>query len=433
MSIYIAQEGVEGGLHWSHTAKGIIFFVWALAQRITPFFFGAVADKKGYKATMLGSYIVIICGYWAMSSQTEFIPFLLGATLLGIGSGIFKPSSQGAIAHAGAGKEKPLTWSLYFTLFNLAAFAAIPVSKYLKSASWNFVFLGSCAVIFLNFILTMFLYDDSYIKKNRNSNTIALTFKSLIQPRIILFISIMSGFSIIYMQFYETLPNYIYDWVDTSEIIKNFNLPNSIKMTTPLGEMISYEWLYNINTGLIILFVSFITWTMRKIRSLNAILLGITLSTLGLFICGYFAFAYMFVFGIIVYTFGEMITNTRFVSFLDESASEEEKGAYLSFLNISYAIGLSGGSLLGGVLYDHFGDKATLALNFLKEKHNIIVDKCDAIEKAKTLLHCNDSELRNILWNQYSPYQMWYVFLTIGIISIIALYVYNRKYGKKIN
>ena len=32
MAVYISQKDIVGGLHWEHTTKGLIFFVWALVQ-----------------------------------------------------------------------------------------------------------------------------------------------------------------------------------------------------------------------------------------------------------------------------------------------------------------------------------------------------------------------------------------------------------------
>lgn len=95
MSIYISQDDVAGGLNWNHSIKALIFFFWAIVQRLTPILFGSFADKKGYKITLLTSYIFIIAGYWFMGTQRDFYPFLFGTVILGFGSGMFKPALQG--------------------------------------------------------------------------------------------------------------------------------------------------------------------------------------------------------------------------------------------------------------------------------------------------------------------------------------------------
>ena len=85
MSIYIAQKDAPGGLQWDHTDKGLIFFWWAIVQRLTPVIFGPISDKKGYKYTILFSYIFIIIGYWLLPTQREYVMLTLGAVVLGFG------------------------------------------------------------------------------------------------------------------------------------------------------------------------------------------------------------------------------------------------------------------------------------------------------------------------------------------------------------
>ncbi len=431
MSIYISQDDAAGGLHWEHTVKGQIFFFWALAQRLTPLFFGSFADKRGYKLTLLISYIFIISGYWVLGTQREFLPFLLGAVILGLGSGMFKPAVQGAIAHTLKPNSSSLSWGTYTLLLNIAVFIAIPVSKYLRISGWDFLFLGSATVILINFFLTLFSYEEPIGEQQSViENPLRFSLKNLFMPKVFIFILIMSGFTTIYMQFYETLPNFIYDWVDTSDIITILKLPEFVQMVTPLGKMVSYEWLYGLNTILIILFVSFTSFIFVKYKSTNAIFYGILLSTAGLMLCGSSKVGVLFLFGIIVYTFGEMLTNPHFLTFLSEMSGENNKATLLSFLNISFAIGLSGGAFLGGYLYEHFGDKSNLAIKYLLENHNIIIDNKFAVEKLKEVLYLSDMQVRDFLWDYYQPYEIWYVFLGIGIITLISLYAYKKKYER---
>lgn len=428
MSIYIAQKDAPGGLQWDHTVKGIIFLLWALAQRLTPVIFGSISDKKGYKYTILLSYIFIILGYWLLATQREYVLFAAGAMVLGFGSGIFRPSLQSGVSDSlGEGNHK-FGWGVYTMLFNLAVLFAIPFSKYITQFGWEYLFLASALVTLINFFLTLLLLDDVDNKNIVCDKQVMSTFKSLIQPKVLLFIVIMSGFTIIYMQFYETLPNFIYDWVDTSAIVSQLGLPDYLLLKTSLGNMISYEWLYGINTILVVLFVSFFTWLLRKLKTSTSLTIGIAVASMGLFICGNSNTGYFFILGIIVYTIGEIITNPNFLNYLDEISSKHEKAKYLSFLNISFAIGLGGGSILGGYLYNHYGDKATLASQYLNSDLGIDLQPSIALEYMRTTLAMSDIQIRDLLWNQFSPYLFWYVFLGIGIVTVIAMLTYKKKY-----
>lgn len=431
MSIYIAQKDAPGGLHWDHTVKGIIFFLWAIVQRFTPVIFGSISDKKGYKYTILLSYIFIILGYWLLATQREFVLFAAGAMVLGFGSGIFRPSLQSGVSDSlGDGNHK-FGWGVYTMLFNLAVLFAIPFSKYITQFGWEYLFLASALVTLINFFLTLLLLDDVDNKNIVSDKQVMSTFKSLIQPKVILFIVIMSGFTIIYMQFYETLPNFIYDWVDTSSIVSQLGLPDYLLLKTSLGNMISYEWLYGINTILVVLFVSFFTWLLRKLKTSTSLTIGIAVASIGLSICGNSNTGYLFILGIVVYTIGEIITNPNFINYLDEISSKHEKAKYLSFLNISFAIGLGGGSILGGWLYNLYGDKATLASKYLNTSLGIDLQPSFALEYMKSTLSMTDIQIRDLLWNQFNPYLFWYVFLAIGIVTVIAMLTYKKKYDPR--
>ena len=56
LPIYLAQKDVAGGMYLDQSAKGFIFFGWAIVQRLTPFFTGGFTDRIGYKKTLKITY-----------------------------------------------------------------------------------------------------------------------------------------------------------------------------------------------------------------------------------------------------------------------------------------------------------------------------------------------------------------------------------------
>ena len=433
LPIYIAQKDAIGGLHWDQSLKGIIFFWWALTQNIIPIFSGGFADRYGYKQTLYTSMFFIFIAYLILGTQDGYYPFLLGAITLGFGSGLFKPAIQGAISKALNEKKQSIGWGIYFMLLNLAVFLGYTLSKYLKSFSWEVVFFGSALITLINFALLLPYSDIGSNKVISKESPIAIfkkTFVTLINSHLLLFVLFMSGFTIIYMQFYETLPNFLVDWTDTSSIIRILHLPKYMTMETARGLMISYEWLYNINSFLIIAAVVFIAWIFSRIRKIYSIITGILLATMGLLVCGSTINGWFAVFGIIVYTFGEMITNPKFAEYLSSIAPDEEKGLFMGYISISLAIGLGGGSLAGVYLYQHYAEKAGLAFRYLNE-HGMMnpgVTVKTALIYLQNSTGLNSTDATKLLWNTYNPYTVWYPFVIVGILSIIGLFFYSKKY-----
>ena len=426
MPIYIAQKDIAGTLGWSHFEKGIIYFWWALVQNLTPLLSGYLADKYGRKRIFLYSFVFTILGFFSLSMTHQFYPFLFATLLLGLGLGFFKPVLQGAIASELNDKNSSSGWGVYVLLVNLSVFLAPPLSIYLKGINWSWLFWGSAIIFSINFLVLPFLkFKKVNLKESLNYK---LFFQVFFRKEILLFIALMSGFTIIYMQFYETLPNFIYDWIDTSKIATFLHLPDFMLMTTPNGKMIAFEWLYNLNTGMIILFVVPIAYLTRKFNILKVLSVGILIASIGLGFCGFFYLGSLVMLGFVVYTFGEMTTNPKFTEYLSKISPVGEKSIYLSFLNVSWAIGLSLGGIIGGWFYNHFGEKALLAQKYLAETyHHQGIALANSFVKLSELSNLKGIELANLLHQTYHPETIWIPFIVLGFVSSLGLYLLSKK------
>jgi MFS family permease len=234
------------------------------------------------------------------------------------------------------------------------------------------------------------------------------------------------------MQFYETLPNFIYDWIDTSMIVKDLNLPKFMSMETELGMMIDFKWLYNINSGFIILAVVFVSWLIKKSRITEGLIIGLCFSTLGLLISGWSQYGYIAVSGMLIYTLGEMITNPKFSEYMAKIAPSNQKSTYMGFINLSMALGLGLGSLIGGYLYNNYAEKSSLAKDFILNNYKLTenISHQNSVSKLMELKGLSYHHTTEFLWNTYNPQYIWLVFLFIGFASIISLYLYSRKFDK---
>lgn len=423
--IYIAQKDAIGGLHFEQTTKGVIFFWWALVQQMSPVFFGGVSDRIGRKLSLFISSAFVILGYVLLATQREFSTFLAGTLVLGFGLGTYKPALQGWIARELEGRNTSMGWGIYVFLVNLSVFGGPIMAIYLKSISWQAVFYGSAMIFALNMLVLLFI--KSHKQKNIPSeNILKLLIQTVFTRKIGLLILIMTGFTMTYMQFYETLPNFIFDWSDTSSIAKY--LPEFMLSETNRGTMIAYEWLYNLNSGLIILLVLFMSKITDKIKITKALSVGIVLGGIGLFAAGYSQSGILLVLGIVCYTFGEVIINPKYPEYIANIAPEQSKSLYLGVMNISWAIGFAGGGLVGGWLYKHFAEKAHFASNLLISKGIENISPSESFMKAMEVTGMNANELTKHLWDMNNPNLIWVPFLILSLLSVVGMYFYSKKY-----
>jgi len=433
--IYIAQADEIGGLHFTQSDKGWIFFWWAIFQSITPMVSGGFADRYGYKKTIAASVFVKMAGYILMATQREFYPFLFGACTLALGTAIFKPGVQGTMVQVLTKKNSSVGWGTFYMLVNIGGFLGPPLAHYLYGISWPAVFFGCAGIVSLN-LLMLFTYKDPPAGGTQVGNPFHVfwvTIKNIFDLRLVLFIIIMSGFWLMFMQLFDMLPNFIVDWVNSTAMVKALHLPEWMLQQNSLrGPQISQEWLINANAGLIVVAVVFVSYLVSRMRRVHSIVLGITISSAGLILAGFTTLGYMTLMGILVFSVGEMLSSPKMNEYLGVIAPEGKKGLYMGYANIPQGIGWAIGSIFAGNIYDKMGDKANLAINYLTQHYNMTgIDRTDAMQTLVNVSGLDHIQATKLLWSTYHPYELWYPFAAIGIAAAIGMYLYSiwvRKY-----
>lgn len=433
--IYIASSEDPAGLHFTHIQKGEIFAWWALVQSLVPMFSGGFADRYGYKKTIAGSICLKVIGYVMMATLRSYEGFLAGCLMLALGTAIFKPGVQGTLSQGLTRKNSSVGWGFFYQLVNIGGFLGPPLASFLHTHNWPAVFYGCAGIVSLNF-LTLLTYkevDSGGGVVGNPLEVMKLTFKEFFTPKLVSFIVIMSGFWLMLNQLWDMLPNFIEDWVDTSMIVHALGLGvGNVVAETSRGMQIKQEWLINMNPGLIVLFMIPVAALVSKMRRLSSIVLGIVLASIGLVVAGYTTSGLGCLLGIFLFSFGEMTASPKMNEYLAVIAPEGKKGLYLGYANVPLAIGWFYGSKMGGKIYDEQGDKAALAIRYIKE-HGLMA--ADAIEKLKrteamvtlqNLVQKSPVEVTQLLWDTYHPYQLWYTFTAIGIASAVGMVVYSQ-------
>jgi len=429
MPIYLAQKDAVGGLGWEQSEKGVLFMIWALVQNTTPVFMGGYADKFGrFRAMGIGGLICSL-SYFLMPIANNFWTMLIVCVLLGFGAGIAKPAIYGSLAVEAGKKSKDMAWAGFHFAINTAAFfVAAPLSKYLKNIDFSFVFYSSAFFALLFAIYAFIIKDDSKAEKANPNSIPRINFSEIItdflKPKSLLLIIGMSGFTITYMQFYETLPHYIYDWSDTSNL--SSILPQTMLMELRGVKMLSYEWFYNINTGLTILLIFPLIYFLRRFKGVNVLILASSLSGLGLALSWFGVESFYLLTGLIIYTFGEIIANPKFNEEVSSLAGDDEKSKYLGFSSFSWTLGLSGGALIGGLLYGKIAEKSSLALKYANDNAIIISNPNIALIELASKLHQSEVEATKMLFELYQPNNIMLPFIAFSMLGIVALIAYSR-------
>jgi len=427
--IFIAQKGV-GGLEFTQETKGIIYLYWVLLQNSLPLFLGNVIDRSNQKRQLLIGSLLILTGAFIFFGMVQnMFGLLAGITLVSFGVSVFNPLMKGQISNYISKDYSSMGWGLHFWLYNLAIFViAVPYSNYLRGLGWSYLFVGSAVLYLLAIALSRLLNFKKLEQTSQISfKDVANGIYSIIKKNYtFLFLLSMSGFAVIYMQFYETLPNFIYDWSDTSKIVSGLSLPEFFTMSTWAGEGIAFEWLYNINTGLTLLLLLPMSLFLAYRDILKSLIVGFVLLVLGFIFSIISMNGIYLIGGFTVYTIGELIINPKFTEYFDFISEEVDKSTYMGLLFFANLVGYPIGALLGGYMYGSYGEKASLAQQYLSENMGVEVNVSDAFTKLIELKSSNEIEITTLLWDYYSPFYSLMPFVVIGVVSFVGLLIYNK-------
>jgi MFS family permease len=267
------------------------------------------------------------------------------------------------------------------------------------------------------------------------------------------FLAILSGFWLMMFQLWDLQPNFIADWVNSRPLAEALKwLPEGIYKVlveeTARGPMIPQQVILSANSLFIIAGVVGASWLTRRMRSLEAMLFGMALATVGVLVAGWTSSVYVLIGGIFFFSLGEMMTGPKKTQYLGLIAPPGKKGLYLGYVNIPVGVGVYLGSMLAGYVYGHYGEKATLALRYLAEKtafgqgknwkgdiialeQTLGVTRTEAMAKLQEVTGMDAVSATRVLWDTYHPnIKVWVPFAIVGVISAIALYVFGQKAKK---
>jgi dipeptide/tripeptide permease len=464
--LFVVAALEEGGLELTQIQKGQIWAVWAIVQSFLPILSGGFADRYGYKVNIAASTVLKIVGYGIMGYTLEITEFLsgkpmaearvlgtdlvygtffTGAMFLAAGTAIFKPGIQGLLANRISKEAAPLGWGLFYQMVNVGAFLGPLIAAWLRTQNmeggvmkWENVFIVCSAVISLNFI-PLFMFKET-ARPAPHAGPLVGPFRmlldsvcGLLEPRLFFYTIAFCGFWLMNQQFFDILPNFIDDWVDSrgaaNALIGVFG---ESRVPTVHGGNLTQEWMLNLNSLLISFFAFAAGYATGRFSSLTNIATGIAFAIIAIFgLMG--SMGGWWVLGCIaLYSIGEMTAAPSNFRYLSRIAPEGKKGLYMGYSNFTVGIGWSIGSIMAGHLYQNNGDKVELARRHLVDKLGMQAGEVTALPKSEVLpmlhqkLGMDEFAARQLLWDTYEPYSMWMVFGLIGLGSMVAVIVYNR-------
>lgn len=391
LSVYLVLSAAEGGLGFSKESVGVITSTFQPLLYLLPIIGGAIADRFGYKKTLVFAFIVMSLGYFLTGLMTSYALVFASLIFMVVGGGTFKPIISGTIARATDKSNSTLAFGIYYWSINLGAFLfPLILVNILKQYSYSYVFIMAAVGTGWLLLLNFFVYKEPEKPVNTKPLGKVLTEAVLVLKdfRFILMIVIYSGFWILYFQQFDSVLWYFKDYVDKTPINNAVNSVLGIFVANPNWQF-DVEHVTVINAGTIILLQIFVSNIVKNKKALPTMITGIAMGTIGIAILAISTHPFVFITGIFIFSIGEMTAHPKFISYVGLIAPEDKKAVYLGYSFLYGVLGSGIGGVLGANLYVHFVDT-----------------------------------LKN-------PTMLWITFSMIGVLTIIGLLLYNKFLAPK--
>lgn len=439
LSVYLTDPVSKGGLGFSQEQRGVMQAIVTAILYLLPILGGAIADRFGYRKVLVAAFVTLASGYFAMGQFHAYAPVFVSFMVVAVGGAIFKPIIVATVSKTTAKGSDTLGFGIFYMIVNIGGFIGPWAASKMRDINWEYVFMMSSAVIVINLVLLFLYKEPANEQKEKEPLSQALnqiiknTVIVLKDTKFVLFLLIMVGFWVMYMQLFFTVPVYITQWVNTTVIYQELGFLKPVFGSVEDGMgLVRPEMMINIPALTIILFQVIISTRLSTIKPIRTMIVGILVVALAFLQMRYYVNGWFIALSLITLAFGEMASSPRIQEYISRIAPKEKVALYMGYSFLPLAGGNLLGGLLSGKLYGSLSDKYAMLRKYLVEngyyKMEEISTTDDAILFNSSLetLNMDTHQLTQTLYDTYQPGIIWLVFISIGLATAVLLFLYNR-------
>lgn len=409
---------------FSDIEAGAISGVFSASLYLLPLFSGAYADKIGFRSAIILAFSLLSLGYAGLGilptllESAGLVDYSMTTTFNGLnesylrwtivpvmalivlGGSFIKSVISGTVARETTSENRARGYSIFYMMVNIGAFTGKTVVDPLRKS------MGDQGLVYLNFfsasmtllaLIAVILFYKS-VKTEGQGKSFREIGQGLIRVltnwKLLILILIISGFWLIQSQMYATMPKYV------------------IRL---IGEDASPGWYANVNPLIVFVMVNFVTSLMKKKKALSSMMIGMLIIPVSALvmsfgnqidspsILGLHPVAFMMILGIAMQAIAECFISPRFLEYFSLQSPKGEEGLYLGFSHLHSFFSYLLAFLMGGFLLDKYCPDPRL------------FSSAEAYAAATEHAH-----------------YIWYVFVVVGLISALALFIYGKVTREKV-
>lgn len=440
LALYLTGSIDTGALGFSQSQKGVLMGSVVALLYVLPVFTGALADRFGYRPTLIIAYLILASGYYLMGQVNSYLATFLIFIWVAVGAALFKPVIAATVSKTTDDLTSSIGFGIFYLMVNVGAFIGPIFTSRLRILSWEWVFNMSALVILANLLLVLFFFRMPVQKAEKLPllqelrKVILNIYEALRDIRFLVFLLLIVGFWTMYNQLFYTLPVFIDQWVDTSSVYRllaSVSPALAHSLGTPEGT-IPPELMTNIDAMYIVLLQVLVSWWVMRFKPLNAMIGGIFVSAIGIGLSFMFNDGIFLFSTILVFALGEMASSPKITEYVGKIAPEGKTALYIGASFLPVAGGNFFAGILSGGTYTRMSDKIHLLQQEVALRGLDIPSISDSfssnayLHAAAEAMGMDQAGLTQYLWDTYQPYQIWMVFTGIGLATALLLWLYDR-------
>jgi len=442
---YLTGSSELGGLEFTQAQKGMLMGVGTGILYFLPVLTGAIADRYGYKKVLFVSFLIYASAFVLLPQFKSFPAVFAMYLYLAVGAALFKPVISATIAKTTNESNASIGFGIFYMMVNIGAFFG-PIVTLLFKDNYNMVFYISAGIVLLNLILLFFYKEPEQGIETRTKEPLGKTFGTIFRNmggifkdwRFILFLLIVAGFWTMYNQLFYTLPVFISQWVDTSVLYDFFDtyMPFISRNYSPAPGVLDAEFVTNFDAMYIILFQVLVSTLVMKMRPLRSMMTGFLVCTIGMALTLVSQNVLFTLVAILIFGLGEMAGSPKITEYIGSIAPSDKKALYMGYSFIPVFIGNVFAGFISGNVYQMMADKVTIVRDYALQNGISLpegLSQNEYFSAVASRMGMNDQQLTDLLWQQYSPSDMWIVIAVIGLGATILLFVYDHFLNRKRN
>ena len=384
---------------------GVVAALFGGLIYLFPFFSGAIADRLGFRHSLMLAFGLLTVGYASLGKFHGFWEVMAALLLVVIGGSFVKPVITGTASRSSNETNRARAFSIFYMMVNIGSFTGktivAPIRKEMGVGNVPYFSAAAALVGLLIVALTYFPGENGKERPRSMGETLRGMLTVMRNARFTALILITAGFWAIQGQLYASMPDYV------------------LRMA---GETYTPEWYANVNPLVVVLCVAWVTQLVRKWAPEASIMVAMTLipfSSLAMSAERLFhgplnlagvvvhPITLVMVVGIAIQGFAECFLSPKYLEFASKQAPPGREGLYLGYAHMNTFFAWLFGFVFAGYMLKAFcPDPSTLAPE-VRAQHTAWLAGQAAMPDAYA-----------------HAYYLWYAFAGVGAVSLVAMAVF---------